>query len=113
MASAGGGSCRDVLTAMLTAWFQALSVESPHELAWVGRWAQRYAQGAGGDVLATWWSGLEPGPVAAEAGRAALHGVYLAVCERLGPGVADRTLGKAIEQGEAIADGRCRPRDLL
>jgi hypothetical protein len=37
----------------------------------------------------------------------ALHGVYQAVCERLGPGVADRTFG------EAIRSGWCSPRDLL
>jgi hypothetical protein len=109
----GTESCGAMLAALLDVWFQRLAVESPEEVAWVRRWARRYAPEAGQAALAGWLEGEPSETVTPAAGRGALHGVYLAVCERLGPGMADRTLGEAIRQGEVHRSGACSPRDLL
>jgi len=109
----GQGQYAPMLAAVLEAWLHRLALESPGEVDWVRRWSRKYAPEAGRQALSDWLSETRPGPVTAASGRAALHGVYLAVCERLGPGVADRTLGEAIRQAEASRNGGCSPRDLL
>jgi len=107
------GECGDMLAAMLAAWFRQLAVESAAETAWVRSLALRKVSERGREALMAWLDGCEPSPASAASGRAALHGVYLAVCERLGPGVADRTLNAAIRETESGRSARCSPRDLL